>query len=92
LREVFTVDEVNCISVDDAGVIVLTLDFEIIRNQVDWTFGYECCLGLIGRARETISATTAATAAATFSPSTVGRTASVLIVVSSSGVLASGAL
>ena len=39
LLDIFTINEVDSVGVDNTGVVRLRLDFEIIRNQTDWTAG-----------------------------------------------------
>ena len=64
----------------------MRLNFEIVRDQVDRTLRYERLVGLVGLIAKTPASTTATAAA--FSPSTIRRSASLRIVMSSSGVLA----
>lgn len=86
--KVFSIYEVHRVSVDDTGVIILRLNFEIVRDQIDRALGDECRVRPVGLVSKTTTSTTASTAATTVSPSTVGRSTSAGLVMSSSGVLA----
>ena len=37
LLDIFTVDEIYCVGVDDSRMIGLALNFEIVRYEADWT-------------------------------------------------------
>jgi len=75
--KVLTIDEVDGVGVDYSRVIVLTLDFEIVRNQADWSFGH-WVVGLEWLLTKSTTAT-ATTAAATTWGSSVLRGSSVVV-------------
>ena len=84
--DVLAVNEIHSVGVDDSRVVILGLDFEIVGYQVDGALRHQRVVRSV-RLLVEATATTAAPAAA-FSPATVGRPSLVLIVMSSSGVLA----
>ena len=90
MRKILSVDEVNCIGIDDSRVIVLALDFEIVRDQVDRSFRHESSVGLEGLSAKAATATTAAATAAAVSPSAVGWT--LVVIMSAAGVLTTAAV
>lgn len=83
--KVLTIDEVDGVGVDYSRVIVLTLDFEIVRNQADWSFGH-WVVGLEWLLTKSTTAT-ATTAAATTWGSSVSLRGTSVVVWSTAGVL-----
>ena len=63
--KVFSIYEVHRVSVDDTGVIILRLNFEIVRDQIDRALGDECRVRPVGLVSKTTTSTTASTAATT---------------------------
>ena len=49
---VFAVDEVDRVGVNDSRVIRLALNFEIVRYEVDWSLGVLEVMGFVGRVAE----------------------------------------
>ena len=89
MRKILSVDEVNCIGIDDSRVIVLALDFEIVRDQVDRSLWNKSSVGLewlTTKAAATARATATVMSAAAVSPPVVGR-ATLVVIMSAAGVL-----
>ena len=76
LFHIFTIDEIDRISVDDSGMIALTLDLEIVGNEANWTTG----ILVVGRPERSIAeATPTSSAAAAATATLVATTPAALI-------------
>ena len=84
LFHIFTIDEIDRISVDYSGMIALTLDLEIVGNEINWTTG----ILVVGRPERSVTESTPTSSAAAAATATlVATTTATLIRTASSSSL-----
>ena len=88
--DVFSINEVDSVSVDDTRVVVLRLYFEIVGYQVDGALRNERVVRSVRLLTES-TATATATTPTTITSSAIWRALTLIIIVSSSRVLATTA-